>query len=260
MKTAAKFILLFVCASLLYTTTMYGYVWMKMRPVTPIAPASAVASASVRPQVLMLHRVNTVRRATAKAPRYEGFELDLNRVNGSLRVTHDAGKTENAATLGDIFSSVSNPGQKTWWIDLKTELTQNDIDDIKSAAARYGINPRRLLFETSAGPTALLLQKNGLPLILSVPDGFDRDGGDPQKRAALNARLEEQIRTYHPYAVAASFGKYPYLKAYFPNYNKAVYSSTTVRPSLKKKFLAEAMLRDPKVQIWMQDEYTALPF
>ena len=96
--------------------------------------------------------------------------------------------------------------------------------------------------------------------MLSVIDGFNEDDGNSEKRAQLNAQMEELVRRYQPFAIAGSLGKYPYLKAYFPNYNKAIYSSTTVRPSLKKKFLKEAMFKDPTVLVFMQDEYTWLPF
>lgn len=260
MKTVSRLLVILISAALLYSTAMYGYIWMKMRPITPIAPVSAVASLDTRPQVRMVHAVNSVRRAQAKDASYEGFELDLNRVNGTLLVAHDEKDFKNAVPLSDIFAAVQNPSQKTYWVDLKTTLTQADIEELKTIAARYGVSPRRMLFETAGGPTAELLTQNGFPILLQTVDGFDRDGGNPQVRARLNAQMEAQIRKYHPFAVAGSLGKYPYLKAYFPDYNKAIYSATTVRPSLKKKFLADAMLKDPKVLVWMQDEYTALPF
>lgn len=260
MKTASRLLILFICAALLYSTAMYGYVWMKMRPLSPIAPVSAVSSLDTRPQVRMVHAANSVRRAKAKDASYGGFELDLNRVNGKLMVAHDQRHFKDAVPLSDIFAAVKNPAQKTYWIDLKTPLSQSDIDELKAQAALYGVSPRRMLFETAGGPTAQLLGQNGFPILLQTVDGFDYGGPDAQKRAALNAEMETQIRKYRPFAVAGSLGKYPYLKAYFPQYNKAVYSATTVRPSLKKKFLSDAMLKDPKVLVWMQDEYTLLPF
>lgn len=260
MKTIARLIIFLMCAALLYSTAMYGYVWMKMRPQTPIAPVSHIVSAAQRPQMRMLHRVNSVRRAKAKDGAYSAFELDVYRHGGKLLIAHDEKDLSSAPQPADIFCSVKNPGEKTWWLDVKTELSQQDIDVLKDHAARCGVKLRSMLFETECGPQALLLQKNGLPVLLSVPHGFDDDGGNPQKRIRLNAELEEQIRRCQPFALAGSFGKYPYLKAYFPHYNKAIYSATTVRPSLKKKFLADAILKDPSVLIWMQDEYTALPF
>lgn len=260
MKTTVRLFVFLICAALLYSTAMYGYVWMKMRPQSPVSAVSRIVSAAKRPQTRMLHRVNSVRRAKAKDSSYNAFELDLYRHNGKLLVAHDEKELASAPEPGDIFCAVKNPGEKIWWIDLKTDLSQQDIDQLTSQAARCGVHPRNLFFETICGPQAQLLTKNGLLILLSVPHGFDNDGGNPQKRADLNAELEEQIRRCQPFALAGSFGKYPYLKAYFPHYNKAIYSATTVRPSLKKKFLADAMLQDPSVLIWMQDEYTALPF
>lgn len=260
MKTTARLIIFLMCAALLYSTAMYGYVWMKMRPQTPLSPASHIVSAAKRPQMRMLHRVNSVRRAQAKDAAYQAFELDLYRQDGKLLAAHDEKNLSGAPEPGAIFCAVKNPAEKTWWLDVKTELSQQELDQLKSQAVRCGVHPRSMLFEVPCGPQAQLIQQNGFPVLLSVPHDFDNDGGDPQRRTRLNVQLEEQIRQCQPFALAGSFGKYPYLKAYFPHYNKAIYSSTTVRPSLKKKFLADAMLKDPSVLIWMQDEYTALPF
>ena len=260
MKLFARLFLLFICAALLYTSAMYGYVWLQMRPIAPIATASSLQSLDTRPQVHLIHAVNSTQRAQAKDAHYEGFELDLNRIDGRLMVAHDEKDFKKAVPLERIFSAIKHPQQKTWWIDLKTTLTQTDIDEIKAQATRFGISPRRMLFETGGGESADLLTQNGFPILLQVIDGFNEDEQDPQKRAELNTRMEEMLRRYQPFAIAGSLGKYPYLKAYFPNYNKAIYSATTVRPSLKKKFLKDAMFQDPRVLLFMQDEYTWAPF
>ena len=260
MKFLARLIIILICGALLYSTAMYGYVWMQMRPLAPLTSASTLSSGSLRPQVHLIHAANTPQRAKAKDHLYEGFELDLSRAGKQLRVAHDPEDFDKNISLADIFSAVKHPEQKTWWIDLKTELTQDDIDAIKTVAARFNVNPRRMFFETAGGETARLLSKNGFPILLQVIDGFDEDGGDSQKRAQLNAQMEDLLRQYSPFAIAGSLGKYPYLKAYFPQYNKAIYSDTTVRPSLKKKFLKEAMFKDLSVQLFMQDEYTWCPF
>lgn len=260
MKTISRIIIVFICAALLYSTATWGYVFMQMRPVTPISPVSAAASPASRPQVHMLHQVNTAQRAKAKDTSFAGFELDLNRVNGRLAAAHDESGFAQAATLSDIFSAVQTPGAKTWWIDVKTALTQEDINEILALAKQYNIHPRQLLFETDPGPTAALLTKNGLPVLLGVPEGFDNDRGSPERRAELNTKLKNDIDQYQPLAIAASMGKYPYLKAYFPHYNKAIYNNNTVRPSLKKQLYARAMAKDPSVLAFMQDEYTGLPF
>ena len=260
MKLFARLFILLLCASLLYSSAMYGYVWLQMRPIDPITTVSGLQSLDTRPQVHLIHAVNSVRRAKAKDSHYEGLELDLNRMDGRLLVAHDEKDFKDAGSLEQLFSTATNPQQQTWWIDLKTTLTQADIDELKTLAARFSINPRRMFFETGGGETADLLTQNGFPILLQVVNGFNEDEQDPQKRAELNAQMEENIRRYRPFAIAGSLGKYPYLKAYFPNYNKAIYSATTVRPSLKKKFLKDALFKDPHVLLFMQDEYTWAPF
>ena len=89
MKIISRILIVLICVALLYSSAMYGYIWLKMRPITPLTAPSAVASLSSRPQVHMVHAVNSVERARAKDAHYNGFELDLNRVNGKLRVAHD---------------------------------------------------------------------------------------------------------------------------------------------------------------------------
>ncbi len=231
-----------------------------MRPLTPLTAPVEITSLATRPQVKTIHAVNSARRAQAKQNRYDGVEIDINRKDGQLVAAHDPSRFDKAVPLETIFAALEKPESKTFWLDLKINLTQDEINYIKDLARRYHINPRRILFETSAGPQADLLNANGLTILLQLPSEFIEDAGNAQKRAQLNAQLEELLRRYQPFAISASLGKYPYLKTYFPHYNKAIYSSTTVRPSLKKYFLARAIMQDPTVQVWMQDEYTFLPF
>lgn len=259
-KNTARIFILLICVCLLYTTAMYGYVWFKMQPLTPITAISNIQSNSIRPAIYAIHAVNSVRRAQAKQKRYTGLEIDINRKDGQLVAAHDESHFDKAIPLEDIFAALSHPEEKTFWMDLKINLTQEEINQLKALARRYHIHPRRMLFETKGGETADLLTRNGFPILLQISSDFAQDHADPARRAQLNAELEEQLRRYQPFAIAASLGKYPYLQAYFPHYNKAIYSSTTVRPSLKKYFLTRAMLADPTVRIWMQEEYTALPF
>lgn len=262
-KNMKKFFFFLLCAAaagLFYSAVMFVYVKIQMRPLKPLVPASAAASHDMRRQVHLLHEVNSVQRAKAKDRDFEGFEMDLNRVNGQLMLAHDEKDFSRAVPLSAVFETVQKPAEKTYWMDLKTTLTPQDIDELKALAARYGVSPRRMLFETGPGETADLLNAAGFPILLQVVTGFGEDGNDPQTRAELNVQMEELLRRYRPFAIAASLGKYPALRAYFPLYNKAIYSATTVRPSLKKKFLKDAMFKDPTVLLFMQDEYTALPF
>lgn len=261
MKKLCYCLLGLIGLAVIYSAATFIYVKIQMRPLPqPLAPQSEIASLATRPQVHLVHAVNSVRRAEAKDQDFEGFEVDLNRVNGRLMLAHDEEHFDRAIPLSALFEAVENPAGKTYWIDLKTDLTPQDIDELKALAAQFNVSPRRMLFETDGGETADLLNAAGFPILLKVIDGFDEDEGDAQKRTELNARMTEQLRRYHPFAIAGSLGKYPALRAYFPLYNKAIYSATTVRPSLKKKFLKDAMFQDPSVLLFMQDEYTALPF
>lgn len=260
---AAKIAAVCIAAALCYAAFMYAYVQQKFVPLSPLADVYNITSAPAAwdSDVLFIHAVNTPARARAKDARYRGLEIDLNRLpDGSLVAAHDATRFHQASALKDILAALKNPAEKTYWLDLKIPLTQADIDQITQTAQAFHIAKEQLFFEAPGGETARVLTKNGFPILLSLPDGFDQDDNQPARRAELNAQLAALLKEYQPAAIAGSLGKYPYLRAYFPQVNKAVYTSTTKRPSLKKTFLAQKIKQDPSVKIFMVDEYTPLPF
>lgn len=243
-----------------YTAFIYVYTAGKFAPLPLLTAPRAAAPAARWPapeNQLFLHQVNTVRRAKNKETKYPGYELDLlPGQDGTLWVAHDETQLKRRVTLQDIFSALQNPQQKIWWLDLKTDLTSAELDEVINTAARFGIPKEHLFLETGPGPTASLIKQKGLGLLLALTDGFDEDHNSPQERQALNAKALEEWQEYQPHAVSASFGKYAYLRAYFPNMPKAIYYTATVRPSLKKTFMKRQMATDPSVQIFMLDEYT----
>lgn len=261
MKKRILFLLLglFILAGLLYAPFMRFYVKRMMTPLQPLlAPAQeqAYTQGYRPPSPRFLHAVNTVYRARQKDAKYPGFEMDIIRSpQGGLLVGHDESALPYAVNLADIFASLNNPQNKTYWLDLKIPLNETDVKYLQSLALRFGIPKEQLMFETSAGETAQLLKEAGFSILLQLPDGFDKDDSSPQKRQRLNQLLADQLQQYQPQAVVGSFGKYKYLQAYFPNTRKAIYYSSTKRPSLKKTYLQEAFDKDPSVIIFMTDEY-----
>ena len=244
-----------------YAAFMYVYTESKFVPVRLLAdplqntPSSAWQPASGR---LFIHQVNTVRRAKNKDARYNGYELDIlpAEEGGELFVAHDAESLSAKVKLADIFSALKRPQDKTYWLDLKAELTPAQLDEILQTAERFNIPQDNLLFETPAGPMAKRLKQKGLSLVLQIREGFDQDGKDPKRRNEINRETLAEWEEYRPAAVSASFGKYPFLRGYFPNMPKAIYYSTTRRPSLKKAFMARRLREDPSVKIFLIDEYT----
>ena len=260
---AGKNVCLLLVLAALYAGFMFAYVHIKFTRIKPLAAASPVSSPEFNlNDILFIHAVNTPERARAKDARYNGFEIDLNFLpDGRLAVAHDESQFSAGLVLDDILSAVKRPEQKAYWLDLKVPLSQQDIDGLKQTADRFRIPYNRFIFETSGGETARLLTRNGFTILLQVIDGFNEDGNDPAKREALNREMARQLEEYRPAGVSGSLGKYVYLRAYFPHVNKAIYTSTTKRPSLKKQFMARYMKKnDPSVKIFMLDEYTALPF
>lgn len=244
-----------------YAAFMYVYTEWKFAPVELLQEpnhAAPHAQWNAPQERLFIHQVNTVRRAKNKDRSYNGYELDLlpETAGGELFVAHDESALPGKVKLADIFSAVKNPQDKTYWLDLKTELTPAQLDEILQTARQFNVPEQNLLFETVPGPTAKLINQKGLALLLQLTDGFDEDEKDPAKRAEINRRALAEWTEYRPAAVTASFGKYPYLRAYFPDMPKAVYYSATRRPSLKKPFMVRHIQKDPSVRIFMIDEYT----
>lgn len=237
-----------------YTENMFAPVPLLTAPQTQ-APHTPGLETYTR----FIHRVNTPDRAKQKDKYYAGFETDVWNSNGHFFAAHDEREAQNQTELRAVFEAVVNPAKKMWWLDLKQELSEEQLDALLQLAENYKIPSEHLLFETSAGPTADLLAQRGLNLLLQLPEGFDDDGANEKKRAEINQLALALWEKYHPAAVSASFGKYGYLRAYFPNMPKAIYYSATVRPSLKKPLMAARMQKDPSVKIFMTDEYTWIP-
>ena len=256
-------IVLSVCLALLavagaYGAFMYVYTDSKFAPVPLLQAPQTQAPHSdyTAPHVRFIHQVNTPARARRKDGKFGGFEVDVWAQNNHFLAAHDAQEAARNIPLSAIFEAVKYPAQKVWWLDLKQELTAEQVDALVQLAGQFGIPKEHLLFEASAGPTAQLISQKKLHLLLQLPEGFEEDENDPQKRAELNAQALVLWQEYQPAAVSASFGKYGHLKAYFPNMPKAIYYSATVRPSLKKNLMSAKMKQDPSVLIFMVDEYT----
>ena len=242
---------------LAYVSFMYVYTDHMFAPVTPLQEASMLSAYqnwSV-PLTPFIHKVNTPQRARRKDGRFNGFEVDIFPYQGEILVAHDSTEALRDVKLPDIFTAIKNPVEKVWWLDVKGDLTFEEIDRILHLAARYNIPTSHLLFEVSPGETAKRINRKNLSLLLPLPDGFDEDHNDPNTRAKLNAKVSALWEEYKPLAISASFGKYAYLRTYFPNIPKAIYYSATQRPSIKKSFMRRHMGRDSSVKIFMTDEY-----
>lgn len=250
-------ILLVACATA-YVSFMYVYTDHMFAPVALLVKPNSTELPQQQwpaPLVPFIHKVNTPQRAHQKDKKYDGFEIDVMAYNGKLLVAHDPTETARQVTLDDIFKTVKNPQEKVWWLDVKGELTDEEINTILQVAQAYQIPQNHILFEASAGPTATRITQKNLGLLLALPDGFDQDTNTPSMRTQLNENLVNLWQQYQPMAVSASFGKYAYLQAYFPTMPKAIYYSATQRPSIKKFFMRRHMAQDPSVKIFMTDEY-----
>lgn len=241
-----------------YGAFMYVYTDHMFAPVTLLAQPNPAAPALAwnGPARVFVHKVNTPKRAQRKENKFDGFEVDVWTAGNEILAAHDEKQAAKKITLEAIFRAVKNPAAKMWWLDLKTNLTPQQLQDLVLTAQKYHIPKTNLLFEAAAGPTARLIKQNGLGLLLPIPDGFEQDNQNPARRNTLNKQALALWEEYQPVAAVASFGKYGHLKAYFPQMPKAIYYSSTRRPSLKKPLMKQHIQKDPSVKIFMLDEYT----
>lgn len=233
-----------------YTDQMFAPTSLLAEP-NPITPHQAWEL----PLVPFIHKVNTPERARKKDDKYAGFEVDVLSLNGQLLAAHDKTQAAHNILLKSIFAAVKNPAEKIWWLDIKGTLTDKELKEIVHLAQQYNIAKNHLLFEAPPGPLAQRIAQKNLGLLLALPDGFNQDQANRATRDELNKKIIALWEQYHPLALSASFGKYAYLRAYFPQVPKAIYYSATKRPSIKKFFMRRHMKQDPSVKIFMTDEY-----
>ena len=234
MKKFTPFLWLAVLlAASAYAPFMRGYAARMTAPLSgPLTPPQqeALTSGFQPPSARFLHKVNTRYRARKKDALYPGFEIDILRhPNGSLVAAHDETELPYAVALPDLLAVIKHPAEKTYWLDLKTPLTDEDLRYLQQVAQHFHISPERFMFEAAPGPTAERLKKYGFSLLLQIPDGFDEDGNDPLQRAQLNAQLAESLQKYQPQAVAGSFGKYKYLQHQTPELKKALFGARNAK-------------------------------
>lgn len=260
---STHFVCFFVCFLLvgfaLYAEGAYLYTLSHLRPVTPItAVSTSTAPTDWKPQAFsFIHQTNERQRMLTKSRRYHGFEIDIFTLPGerTIYVAHDPGQFKYKMTLQAAFSIPKDPQNSYYWIDMKTTLTQEQIDDVKNIAKTSGVPLENLIFEPpyTQDAHAKLLVENGLNVILFIT-GFDKKL-TPQQTAELVKQTQQRIDEIKPLAISSGMGIYPYLRAYFPNYNKAICYNTTKRPSLKKFFMRRKIHQDPSVIMLLNDEY-----
>lgn len=244
----------------LYALGAYLYTLHHLRPVTPLTAPSQTAPASAwRPNdISFVHQTNNRERLLKKSKKYNGFEIDIYTLPGeeTVFVAHDPDQLKYKMTINTAFAMPQEARNTYWWIDMKTLLTQSQIDQIIRAARRFGIPKDHLIFEppVQQEAQALLIKKNGLHVILQIT-GFYKENLDARQTAAKVSEIQRQIDLIKPLAVSSGMGNYPYLKTYFPLYPKAVCYNTTKRPSLKKRFMKRQMQKDSSVIMFLTDEY-----
>ncbi|MBR3632455.1 MAG: hypothetical protein IKN49_05315 [Elusimicrobiaceae bacterium] len=255
----SKIIVLLAILVGIYAGVSYILVCNHLRPITPIAtPYLGTPTGSWGPTAFsFIHQTNERQRMLTKSKRYHGFEIDLYTQpnDPTLYVAHDPRQFKYKMTLQAAFSIPKEPAENFFWIDMKSSLTQAQIDEVKNIARLCGVPLENLIFEPpyKDDAQAKLLTQNGLRVILFIT-GFEKEFNAEQTQALVD-KTQHRIEEIQPWGISSGMGLYPYLKAYFPNYPKAICYNTTKRPSLKKYFMRRLIAKDPSVRIFLTDEY-----
>lgn len=269
MKQAVKYIAIGFFGCLLFIIgemyAQYYYVQPKFNRVEPIGTIYSTKTKQIPgfTKTLAVHQINTPAKAKTKQRDFNAFEIDLiSGDSGALFVAHDGNEAKNKISFEDIVKQIEDTPNFIFWFDLKTELTENNINEIVEVAAKYGLKQQHLMFEIGLDvgeKTLPVLKKYNLPVLLRTIPGFEYDNGSPKKREELNRKMQETIELFEPFAIMGTVKRYPYLRAYFPDTAKVIQYPSVRMPSLKKVFLVRKMIKEPDIKIILIDEFRVFP-
>ena len=202
-KYISRVFLFLLVVSVLYAAGSYGYVRKHLRAIERLTPPVTVTPPTTwRPGVFSyIHQTNERQRMLTKSKRYNGFEIDTYTLpeKREIYVAHDQRQFKHKMTLQAAFSIPKDPKQTFFWIDMKTALTQQQIDDVKEIARVIGVPLENLIFEPpyNDDKQAKLLVENGLNVMLFVT-GFYKENLTAQQTQQLVQKIQQQIEDIKP--------------------------------------------------------------
>lgn len=165
------------------------------------------------------HKANDTTIAKCKRIFFDGLEVDAmySEASDILYVGHDECDTINKLTLDQWFSSLQNPHNTYYWVDMKN-LNESNADKILIAfnaiAQKYGI--KDVMYIESPYYKALKTLKNdSFNVILWVDNLYSKEMDTTTWFNLTKSRIEY----LSPDAISCDAGMFSMLTGYFPEQN-----------------------------------------
>lgn len=165
------------------------------------------------------HCVSSVELGRAKAPLFDGLEVDMNysACQDQLFMGHELWDTIKGLTFDMWLDSLPQPVRNCLWLDLKNLSPENAsavAHRVLSAVRRHKIVDR-VMVEHENPEALLILKDSGLHVILWV----DNPWWSGRSEEEFVARTQEQINLLHPDALSGDYHNFPRLPEAFPDQN-----------------------------------------
>ncbi len=165
------------------------------------------------------HCVSTVELGRARAPLFDGMEVDMNYSDWQDRLFmgHNLCDTSWGLTFGMWLDSLPQPVTECLWLDIKNLTPDNAsrvAHQVLAAARRHGIVDR-VMVEHSHAEALRIVKDSGLHVILWVDNPWWSGSSEEEFRA----RTQAQIDSLHPDALSGDYHNFPRLPEAFPDQN-----------------------------------------
>jgi hypothetical protein len=199
------------------------------------------------------HRVNDTLSAQIKEGLFDGLEIDLfySEFQSVLFLAHDIEDTLKNLSFETWLSSLKNPKDSNYWLDLKN-LNINNAEKIAThilhVANNYGIK-NNIIAESSAPRSLLILKNLGIDVLLWMDNIYWWDNKDT---ARWVESVTKKINILGTNSVSGDYLIYPLLSDSFPNLNIYYWNTPINNPTLNMERTIE-MCRLPNVKVVLVD-------
>ncbi len=236
MKNSSLILLVLLLTAVIFT----AYTYMEVRAKFVPSYFGAAAMSPVKPNGEInfhsrfgYHMADSLDVLNKIKNKYSSIEFDVFYANG-FWVAHNEREADKVYL--ETWLSASEPLNKNFWLDLKTEnLSAAQIDELFSIFLKQNFPLASLIVETPTPGLSRALRERGFFTALQV-----HDYSNPKE-------VEERLNLARASAISCSISKYMPLVQMFPNMDLIVYYKA-VNP-LKKYWMKKRLLSNPHVKL-----------
>lgn len=165
------------------------------------------------------HRVINVAMGRAKAPLFDGLEVDLfySEWQDKLLVCHDVEDSIAGITFDMFLDSLTQPVTNCFWLDMKN-LTSDNVHRVAhlilTAARRHDIKNKIMVEFWDTTPLSII-KDSGLHIILWVDNPYYSGRSEEE----WLKYTKKQLESLHPDALSGDYHIFPLLPDSFPDHN-----------------------------------------